>query len=502
MTVDGTCGSQKAPNKNGHECDFGLDYQRSISLRDLEVDVPSDSKVFKTSWFKKDRIWEGTLEYLRNEEHGSINVCKTQENCFNATVLEKVNTDGGGEEKYLFHGCETYKPSIMEWVGQILTKFEETLEQAGIFGTMGVSQFRYHFNCVVWRAFCKLWGPLTNTLHHGHGEIDISLYNLKRISRLPLSGDVYKEFLPRNDILCDPTKRELTLTTREYDNVDNVECYEGRKTCCLYSFLAKPFCSTSWQKYRTIENICDGCTTSKGSQIFFSSHASHPGHPSEVGATLPIHYVMGWLAELFPRLYSRRPDLRHIFRDEQFAYLRASTFPEDSQTDFLASREWGFQSLSTLRSMIDIYKLSTIEICWLSSKIEEIFEIVASVTQIEESVNILSDRDLTCSSKIVHIEGQLNNLSNKSSKLRLKEPKILKEAERICKMQEDLTCSLIEAERELKSSLDLKKKEAEQVKVDLAGARFLKLQDLEKEKDHLKNLIGFVISFNNVLLVF
>jgi len=31
---------------------------------------------------------------------------------------------------------------------------------------------------------------------------------------------------------------------------------------------------------------------------------SHPGHPGEAGGTLPIHYVVGWLAELFPRLYS------------------------------------------------------------------------------------------------------------------------------------------------------------------------------------------------------
>ncbi|KAJ8426979.1 hypothetical protein Cgig2_033927 [Carnegiea gigantea] len=61
------------------------------------------------------------------------------------------------------------------------------------------------------------------------------------------------------------------------------------------------------------------------------------------------------------------------------------------------------------------------------------------------------------------------------------------EEEQIHKMREDLTIqqkSLIEAESKLKSSLDLKKREAE--------------QDLEKGKDHLKILIGSVISFNNV----
>jgi len=57
---------------------------------------------------------------------------------------------------------------------------------------------------------------------------------------------------------------------------------------------------------------------------------------------------------------------------------------------------------------------------------------------------------------------------------------------------------LIEAEGELKSTLDLKKREVEQVKADLAEAEFSKLQDLEKKKNHLKNLINYVISFNNV----
>ena len=41
-------------------------------------------------------------------------------------------------------------------------------------------------------------------------------------------------------------------------------------------------------------------------------------------------------------------------------------------------------------------------------------------------------------------------------------------------------------------------KKVKQVKADLVEVGFSELQDLEKENDHLKNLIGFVISFNNV----
>ena len=77
----------------------------------------------------------------------------------------------------------------------------------------------------------------------------------------------------------------------------------------------------------------------------------------------------------------------------------------------------------------------------------------------------------------------------------------MREGERIRKMHEDLNIQqqvLLEAEGKLKSSLDLKQKEAKQVKADLAEAGFSNLQDFEKEKNHLKSLIGSVISFKNV----
>ncbi|KAJ8432849.1 hypothetical protein Cgig2_024537 [Carnegiea gigantea] len=128
--------------------------------------------------------------------------------------------------------------------------------------------------------------------------------------------------------------------------------------------------------------------------------------------------------------------------------------PADLQWDLLASRQRVSQSLSTLRSMIDICKLNTIEIFWLSSKIKEIFGVVETAAKIEELVDV-------------------------------KEQEVLREKEQIHKMREDLSIqqqSLIEVENKLKSSLDLKKRQAE--------------KDLEKEKDHLKILIGFVISFS------
>ncbi|KAJ8423786.1 LOW QUALITY PROTEIN: hypothetical protein Cgig2_023108 [Carnegiea gigantea] len=438
MTMDGTCGNQKVPNKNGDECDFGSDHQQSISLRDSEVNVPSDSKVFKTSWFKKDRIQKGTLEYTRNDEHGCIDVCRTQENCFNATVLKKVTL------------TVVVRKSI-----QSHNTFTQNL-----------------------RDFLKTSG----------------------------AGDVYEEFFPRNDLLCDPTKYlptvvellrihaelchfnkcdyvfynwwldhfyrgELSLVSGQNQRKNSPPQVSSRPCISilkvtregeLAAFIA--FWLSHLGCYTTVD-FRDGCITSKGQRLSLlpavlgyiyhglRQAASHPDHPVDAGATLPIHYV---IAELFPRLYSHRPDHKCL-----------KEYPTRGLAEILLI--WG------CRVMIFSISYSLSSICWLSSKIEEIFGIVESVAQIEESVDI--DR------------GQLDNLSNEASNMRLKEQEILKEEERINKIREDLTRAI---------SLDLKKKEAEQVKADLAEARFPKLQDLDKEKDYLKNLIGSVISFNNV----
>ncbi|KAJ8439281.1 hypothetical protein Cgig2_016829 [Carnegiea gigantea] len=679
--MDGSCGSQKAPNENGDEYDCGPDYQRSIPLRDLEVNIPFDSKVFKTSWFKRDRIRKGTLEYTRNEEYGYIDVNteavkKSIQSCdiFYPPFAKLFKNKRNWGLDFQFHGCATYKPGIMEWTAYILAEFEGTL-QAGVFGAVGVSQFPYHFNCDVWRAFCELLGPLMNTLHHGAGEIGISLYDLERISGLPVIGDVYKEFLPRNDILCDPTKYpstvaellcihaelcrfhkrdyifcnwwldhfyrgELTLAAREYEGgqpkskknsppqvssrprmtISNVT-REG-ELIAFITFWLSHFALPHGRYIIRPETFVMAALLAMGHRLSLAptvlgypyhglgQAANHLGHPGEAGATLPIHYVIGWLVELFPCLYSHHPDrkcpkeypiliryagdthtslslsqARHMFRDQQFVYLRVNTFLEDSRTgrdlidmglsnddfryllfirssvlpirvaselilepyypnrfahqfgfdqgvpsnnlnfsrhlrqrrnvmdlaqaftifcardtrarfripynwvqesilkgieviidinsnqgsarELLASRVRVFQSFSALCSMIDIYNLKIFGVVETTVKIEDLVDI--------DRVKALSDQDLTCSSEITHIEDQLNNLYSEASKLKVKEQEVLREEEQIRKMREDLNIQqqvLLEAEGKLKSSLDLKKKEAEQVKADLAEARF------------------------------
>ena len=92
------------------------------------------------------------------------------------------------------------------------TRFEEPLKQASIIGAVGISQFPYHFDANVWRAFCELGGPLTNTLHHGAGEIGISFYDLEWIGGLPILRAIYEEFLPPNKDLAGHNKYPATVT--------------------------------------------------------------------------------------------------------------------------------------------------------------------------------------------------------------------------------------------------------------------------------------------------
>ncbi|KAJ8430923.1 LOW QUALITY PROTEIN: hypothetical protein Cgig2_033551 [Carnegiea gigantea] len=177
---------------------------------------------------------------------------------------------------------------------------------------------------------------------------------------------------------------------------------------------------------------------------------SHPNHPGKANTIFPSHYVM----ELFLSLYRCHLDsdchgdfpslvyyagllvvnfhypkldtfsrMGNIFLSELALIVRTLIMVE---MDLLANIARVSQSLSALCSMIDIYKLSTIEICWLSSRIEEIFGIVEIAANIEELVDIdrvkaLSDHDLTYSSEITHIEGQLHNLSNEASELNIKD---------------------------------------------------------------------------------
>ncbi|KAJ8423893.1 hypothetical protein Cgig2_006230 [Carnegiea gigantea] len=444
--MDETLGNERAPLENGQECGYGPYYRRSSSLRSLNA-ISSSS--LTSILVRKVRVKQGTLRYRRNDENKCVDVSKDYENYFNATVLEKVNTERRGPEIYpieeefypalyrllaarrnwgptfQFRGRSTFMLGVMEWTKRVLTRFEEPLQQAGIFGAVGVSQFPYHFDANVWRAFCELWGPLTNTLHHGAGEVGISLYDLERVGGLPILGDIYEEFLPQNKDLVGHNKYPATVVEllrihaelcefhkakhiyydlwldhfyREYlvyfaygEQTDSGKekadtknrspprisrqkrmadlsiTAEGELAAFLAFWLSRFVLRHDKEVIRP-ETFVMAALMASGQRVSLAptvlgyiyhglgDAASNPDYPGKANTIFPIHYVIGWLAELFPCLYRRRPDsdcpddfptlvcyagllgsklslpqARHIFRDGRYLSLRASSYREDSR---------------------------------------------------------------------------------------------------------------------------------------------------------------------------
>ena len=99
--MDGTLGNEKALLENGQECGYGPYYRRSSSLQSLNA-IPSSS--LKSILVRKVRVKQGTLRYRRNDENKCVDVSKDYENYFNATVLEKVDTERRGPEIYPTEG--------------------------------------------------------------------------------------------------------------------------------------------------------------------------------------------------------------------------------------------------------------------------------------------------------------------------------------------------------------------------------------------------------------
>ena len=96
--------------------------------------------------------------------------------------------------------------------------------------------YPYGYSSNVWKAFCELWGPLTNTFHQGSGEMSISLYDLKVIGGLPILGTPYEEFLPSNYDLC--KKEAYSSILSELLRIHSQLCvFYGQKQIFLNQWL-------------------------------------------------------------------------------------------------------------------------------------------------------------------------------------------------------------------------------------------------------------------------
>ncbi|KAJ8421405.1 hypothetical protein Cgig2_017482 [Carnegiea gigantea] len=138
----------------------------------------------------------------------------------------------------------------------------------------------------------------------------------------------------------------------------------------------------------------------------------HLNHLGRANPCFPIHYIV-----VFSALYSQRPD-----SECPVDYPTLMRYPgieakavvdmishQDSTQALLANRVRVFRSLKILHSLVDESHLSTIEIFWFTSKVEEAFIIAEIVAKMKGLVDIqrlclLFSQDSAYTSEIAHME--------------------------------------------------------------------------------------------------
>nr|XP_009802520.1 PREDICTED: uncharacterized protein LOC104248035 [Nicotiana sylvestris] len=95
-----------------------------------------------------------------------------------------------------FGGEFHYVPGYWEWAEDVLSRCRLSLEGARIYDAVYASLFTYDRNTNIMQAFCEAWCPVTNTLLTSVGELSISLWDLYKISGLPITGSPYEKVVP------------------------------------------------------------------------------------------------------------------------------------------------------------------------------------------------------------------------------------------------------------------------------------------------------------------
>ncbi|KAG5521474.1 hypothetical protein RHGRI_033887 [Rhododendron griersonianum] len=214
--------------------------------------------------------------------------------------------------------CEGY----WEWLEDILSRHEQMLKKAKIYEAIYASLFSYDRLGSVMRHFCELWSPSTNTLHTAAREMSISLWDLRALGGLPISGLIYDEAIPHADELI---------------GVDKDNTYY-LPVNCRYLFLAYHRLLTdskkgevkidAWVKfwfkgkisYSNCELIRPGvfkvaAMMARGTRFCLAvpvlasiyrglNDIAKSSNPGKCDAVFPVHYVYAWLGEYFSTHFS------------------------------------------------------------------------------------------------------------------------------------------------------------------------------------------------------
>ncbi|XP_074288215.1 uncharacterized protein LOC141613382 [Silene latifolia] len=98
-------------------------------------------------------------------------------------------------------GESTYVAGYWEWTEDVLARYGAVLKNCSIYDAVYASLYSYVREPCILRAFLEAWCSTTNTLHTMFGEFSISLWDLHRLSGLPILGSIYDEAVPSYDNL-------------------------------------------------------------------------------------------------------------------------------------------------------------------------------------------------------------------------------------------------------------------------------------------------------------
>ncbi|KAF8405873.1 hypothetical protein HHK36_007951 [Tetracentron sinense] len=129
------------------------------------------------------------LQSSHHEQIHSSGILPTLGHCI-------TNQETNWRGDFPLQGKMFFIPGYWEWAELMLTRNKDILEKSGVYDAILASLFLYNHNADLIRSFCEAWCPITNSLHTPQGEMSLSLWNLKIIGGLPITGEFYDEVVP------------------------------------------------------------------------------------------------------------------------------------------------------------------------------------------------------------------------------------------------------------------------------------------------------------------
>nr|CAD1821664.1 unnamed protein product [Ananas comosus var. bracteatus] len=144
----------------------------------------------------------------------------------NVVLLEPTGNTSGAEDVHCLGLCilqgrpswrglrilgdGTVLNGLTEWKNDIIRQFKTTLCSADILGGIIAFRGKYELDLRIFKGLVEAWCSESNTFHFPYGEIGISLWDIRVLGGIPILGEMYEEFIPRN---CDLDIYSASLTS-------------------------------------------------------------------------------------------------------------------------------------------------------------------------------------------------------------------------------------------------------------------------------------------------